>query len=322
MNKIFKRIFSAFLATVIAFSIIPFNLIEASATQSRIDNISNAYTLTGNGATDMISIAFAQEGKNGSSLGYSDEWCARFICDCAISANQGAAIPYNGDVFELKKDILDAGGLDTTSSPQPGDICFIHWGSTGSSYDHAEIVYSVSGSNVNTIGGNAGEDDPIQTLYTRTVKRHTPINSIDGAHILCIVRPAYKTANIATITFNSAGGTAVASITQDVGTPITAPSDPTRTGGIFMRWYPDVPSTMPAENLICVAWWCMLGDINENGDINVIDALMALQGITGVRALTPLQRLVADVSRDSRVSVLDALIILQYCSGIVTYPYN
>ncbi len=58
-----------------------------------------------------------------------------------------------------------------------------------------------------------------------------------------------------TITFDSNGGSAVDAITQDYGTTITPPADPTRTGYDFDGWSPAVPATMPAENMTVVAQW-------------------------------------------------------------------
>jgi uncharacterized repeat protein (TIGR02543 family) len=58
-----------------------------------------------------------------------------------------------------------------------------------------------------------------------------------------------------TITFDSNGGTVVAPITQDFGTTITAPTDPTREGYTFSGWSPAVPATMPAENRTLTAQW-------------------------------------------------------------------
>ena len=58
-----------------------------------------------------------------------------------------------------------------------------------------------------------------------------------------------------TITFNSNGGSAVDAITQDYGTVITSPDDPTRTGYDFDGWSPAVPATIPAENMTVVAQW-------------------------------------------------------------------
>ena len=58
-----------------------------------------------------------------------------------------------------------------------------------------------------------------------------------------------------TITFDTAGGSEIAPITQDYGTPITAPADPTRTGYTFVGWSPALPATMPAENMTVTAQW-------------------------------------------------------------------
>jgi uncharacterized repeat protein (TIGR02543 family) len=58
-----------------------------------------------------------------------------------------------------------------------------------------------------------------------------------------------------TITFDTVGGSTVASITQDYGTPITAPADPTREGYTFIGWDKAIPATMPAENMIITAKW-------------------------------------------------------------------
>ena len=58
-----------------------------------------------------------------------------------------------------------------------------------------------------------------------------------------------------TLTFDTNGGSAIAPITQDYGTAITAPADPTKTGYTFAGWTPAIPSTMPAENLTVTAQW-------------------------------------------------------------------
>ena len=58
-----------------------------------------------------------------------------------------------------------------------------------------------------------------------------------------------------TITFDTNGGSEIAPITQDYGTKITAPDNPTRKGYTFKGWDKEIPETMPAENITVKAQW-------------------------------------------------------------------
>ena len=58
-----------------------------------------------------------------------------------------------------------------------------------------------------------------------------------------------------TITFDTNGGSDIAPITQDYGTEITAPDNPTRKGYTFKGWDKEIPETMPAENITITARW-------------------------------------------------------------------
>ena len=56
-----------------------------------------------------------------------------------------------------------------------------------------------------------------------------------------------------TITFT--GGEVDECITQEYGTEVKPPADPSRTGYTFAGWSPAVPATVPAENMTCTAQW-------------------------------------------------------------------
>ena len=58
-----------------------------------------------------------------------------------------------------------------------------------------------------------------------------------------------------TITVKPENGKADITITQDYGTQIASPADPTREGYTFIGWDTEIPTTMPAENITLKARW-------------------------------------------------------------------
>lgn len=60
--------------------------------------------------------------------------------------------------------------------------------------------------------------------------------------------------NSYTVTFKD-GENTIKTITQDYGTPITPPENPTKTGYTFDGWDTEVPATMPAKDLIIKPKW-------------------------------------------------------------------
>ena len=61
-----------------------------------------------------------------------------------------------------------------------------------------------------------------------------------------------------------------------------------------------------------------LGDVNEDGKINSVDALLNLQASVGKITLSASAKLAADVNLDGTVNSVDALRILQYSVGKIT----
>ena len=83
---------------------------------------------------------------------------------------------------------------------------------------------------------------------------------------------ALWTANKYTIKFDTDGGSAIADITADFGTAVTAPEAPTKDGYTFIGWDVEVPSTMPAENLVITVVWeyTYTGWLEESGEITYL----------------------------------------------------
>ena len=103
-------------------------------------------------------------------------------------------------------------------------------------------------------------------LFTRTGYTQTGWATVDGGEKVygfddvytkneaLTLYPVWNT-NKYTITFDTNGGSEIAPITQDYGTNITAPADPTREGYTFLGWDKEIPTTMPAENITLKAKW-------------------------------------------------------------------
>jgi len=83
----------------------------------------------------------------------------------------------------------------------------------------------------------------------------SPVTAIGGAETGNKEYWAKWEINQYTITFDTNGGSEIAPITQDYGTKITAPDNPTRKGYTFKGWDKEIPETMPAENMIITAQW-------------------------------------------------------------------
>ena len=83
----------------------------------------------------------------------------------------------------------------------------------------------------------------------------SPVTAIGGAEMGNKEYWAKWEINQYTITFDTNGGSEIAPITQDYGTEITVPADPTRKGYTFKGWDKEIPETMPAGNITVKAQW-------------------------------------------------------------------
>ena len=103
-------------------------------------------------------------------------------------------------------------------------------------------------------------------LFTRTGHTQVGWATVDGGEKVygldavytqneaLTLYPVWNT-NKYTITFDTNGGSEIAPITQDYGTAIAAPADPTREGYTFIGWDREIPANMPAENVTLTAQW-------------------------------------------------------------------
>ena len=119
------------------------------------------------------------------------------------------------------------------------------------------------GSEITPITKNFGESVGTVAVPTKTGYTFAGWTDEDGASASVpatmpaedITLTAAWTINRHTITFDTAGGSTIDAITQDYGTAITAPADPTRTGYTFSGWEEEIPSTMPDQDMTIRASW-------------------------------------------------------------------
>ena len=173
--------------------------ITASATQDRSSNFNKSYTLTGNNATDIVTVAKKQNGKTGSNLGYSEQWCADFATDCArLTGMSSSVVPYTysgrGSCKLLYNRMINNCGAKVVSTPKVGDFVFFDWSGKKNvnNLHHVAIVTSVSGNKVTVIGGNQSSENSLDSRKVSTVTYSVNYNCIAK-----YVRPKY--ANTGTV---------------------------------------------------------------------------------------------------------------------------
>ena len=64
---------------------------------------------------------------------------------------------------------------------------------------------------------------------------------------------------------------------------------------------------------------CLIGDVNEDGQINITDATMIQQAVAELIELTAEQREAADTDGDGKITISDATMIQKYIAEIIDH---
>ncbi|MBQ3069318.1 MAG: InlB B-repeat-containing protein [Clostridia bacterium] len=127
-------------------------------------------------------------------------------------------------------------------------------------------------------------------------------------------------AHVVTLMF---GDTPVGWLTVEHGKTVEKPEDPAQEGMTFVGWvtpdgelydfnepvYSDMSLTAKFETS------AMLGDLNFDGTVNMMDALLLYGGTGGARTMTEEQTAVSDMNSDGTVNMMDALLLYKLASG-------
>ena len=191
--------------------------------------------------------------------------------DSGATSTLVTAVSGNGEPVSINGQALSTGGSATVAIPNSGTTDIVveigtktytltilrNSGTGGGATSYTLTFDTNGGSAIAPITQDYGTAitapaDPTKTGYT--FAGWTPaIPTTMPAENMTI--KAKWTVNQYTLTFDTNGGSAIAPITQDYGTAITAPAEPTKTGYTFAGWTPVIPATMPAENMTVTAQW-------------------------------------------------------------------
>ena len=187
--------------------------------------------------------------------------------DSGATSTLVTAVSGNGEPVSINGQALSTGGSATVAIPNSGTTDIVVEIGTktytltilrnGGATSYTLTFDTNGGSAIAPITQDYGTAitapaDPTKTGYT--FAGWTPaIPATMPAENMTI--KAKWTVNQYTLTFDTNGGSTIAPITQDYGTAITAPADPTKTGYTFAGWTPAIPTTMPAENMTIKAQW-------------------------------------------------------------------
>ena len=211
----------SFLMIGTLFSMLPMTNLTASAISCQKDGFDKSrYTLSGNMAEDVATIAKSQKGRTGAQLGYTEPWCDEFVADCIENAGADSSIVGHGGTVANFEAVMRKKGAVEVSSPQVGDLVFF-------TYSHVEIVTKVENGTVYCAGGNNGGTGNYKTNYCAGERKLY-------ATARLYLRPNYKNTNVEPPTnlsiqsdksYYSMGETIQFTFTSDYATELYIPID-------------------------------------------------------------------------------------------------
>ena len=211
----------SFLMIGTLFSMLSITNLTASAISCQKDGFDKSrYTLSGNMAEDVATIAKSQKGRTGAQLGYTEPWCDEYVADCIENAGADSSIVGHGGTVADFEAVMRKKGAVEVSSPQVGDLVFF-------TYSHVEIVTKVENGTVYCAGGNNGGTGNYKTNYCAGERKLY-------ATARLYLRPNYKNTNVEPPTnlsiqsdksYYSMGETIQFTFTSDYATELYIPID-------------------------------------------------------------------------------------------------
>ena len=161
----FKKVISLMTSIMILFcfssSYLSSNSLTASAICCRKDGFDKSrYTLTGNMAQDVATIAKSQAGRTGAQFGYTEAWCDEFVADCLENAGANSSIVGHGGTVADFESVMRSKGAVEVNSPKIGDLVFF-------AHSHVEIVTKIENGIIYCAGGNNGGTNNYKTNYCK-----------------------------------------------------------------------------------------------------------------------------------------------------------
>ena len=189
--KRLKKTIALLLCLIIAAALLPMSALADNLDptmeiqKERSYKFNENYTLNGNWRDDIVSVAMAQLGKTRSQLGYTEDWCADFVCDCARRAKitNFPDDKNSASCTLLRLELINDWGADWHSYnsgyiPQKGDLVFYSNRSNTArnsarqlDCDHIGIITSYGFNSDGTVNAIEGNTSGVSSSCVNTKRR-------------------------------------------------------------------------------------------------------------------------------------------------------